>query len=95
MVCSPRNPARKADRRFETAAGFAHDHGHTMTVPEPLRDDLFGATDAELASAYSDLEADDLAAEAMPVYVCSIDDARERVETDPQRVRADIVRYWT
>ena len=66
----------------------------TMTVEPPLRDDLFGHSDEELASAYADVSVDDLAAEAMFVYGVSKDVAEAKVEKNPQRVRADIARYW-
>jgi hypothetical protein len=65
-----------------------------MTVPTPLRDDLFGRADAELAGAYADYDFDDLVAEAMSVYGVSRGVAERKVETNPERVRADIARRW-
>lgn len=65
-----------------------------MTVEPPLQDELFGKSDAELASAYSDVEGDDLVYEAMFAYGVSKSVAEDKVEENPQRVRADLARRW-
>jgi len=66
-----------------------------MTVDPPLRDDLFGAADGELSGRYADYSTADLVHEGMLVYDdLSKPDVEDRVAENPQRVRADIARYW-
>lgn len=66
------------------------------SVEPPRRDELFASDDATLASALSDVDGLDLAAELMVLTDgLTLDAALQRVEDDPDRVRADIVRART
>jgi hypothetical protein len=77
----------------------------TVTVPTdersdhvdpPTRDELFASEDADLASALSDVDDLDLAAELVSlVDGLTLDAALDRVAEDPNRVRADVVRART
>jgi hypothetical protein len=65
-------------------------------VAPPTRDDLFASADADLASALSDVDDIDLAAELVSVTDdLTLDAALDRVADDPDRVRADVVRART
>ncbi|AUV82764.1 hypothetical protein C2R22_14845 [Salinigranum rubrum] len=65
-------------------------------VDPPIRDDLFASEDADLASALSDVDDVDLAAELVSLADgLTLDDALDRVGEEPDRVRADIVRART
>ncbi|WP_372911700.1 hypothetical protein [Salinigranum sp.] len=65
-------------------------------VAPPRRDDLFARADADLASALSDVDGVDLAAELVSLTDgLTLDAALDRVTADPDRVRADIVRART
>jgi hypothetical protein len=65
-------------------------------VAPPTRDDLFASADADLASALSDVDDVDLAAELVSLTDgLTLDAALDRVAADPDRVRADVVRART
>lgn len=62
-------------------------------VDPPVRDDIFARDDASLASALSDVSDADIAAELVSIHDgLSLGDAIQKVETDPEATRADVMR---
>lgn len=62
-----------------------------MTVPEPIRDELFD----DEAGVLADVPDADIAAEYMAAMGCSLDVAQERVVADPTGTRATVLARWS
>jgi hypothetical protein len=63
-----------------------------MTVPEPIRDELFDDDDAGVLADVPDA---DIAAEYAAAMGCSVDVAHERVAADPAGTRATVLARWS
>lgn len=63
-----------------------------MTVPEPIKDELFAESDEQLAQ-YFDVEYDELVASAMRAYGITKPKAKQRIESNETKVRADCYRF--